>query len=91
MLTAKGSSTHRPGSYHHDQLPKVGAVVSVQDDRSRRAMELSNHLRWRKFRVESYATATWYERRHGTPLVHLIALDNGQRVKVNSSLCQPID
>lgn len=79
MLTTRGN-------FHHSKLPPIGAIVTVHVDR-----ELMLRHRWRLFRVESYATATWYERRHGSPLVHLIALDNGQRVRVSGHYCNTID
>lgn len=80
-------------NFHHSKLPKLGAIVTIQDDRSRRAMELRSGLTWRRFRVEAYPLNDNHKP-DGGPVysigihtVHLVALDNGQRVRVAGSLC----
>lgn len=84
MLTTRGN-------FHHSKLPPIGAIVTVHVDR-----ELMLRHRWRKFRVESYPlcdSAPWCGHYYslGIHTVNLIALDNGQRVRVSGHYCNTID
>ena len=63
-----------PRQYH---MPRLGAIVHVA------TRPLQPGHRWRRFRVDSFPLARGW--RH---LVHLRALDNGQRCTVSGFFCQ---